>query len=122
MVRPVTSFARSGLSDWLIQRVSAIVMTTYFLFMVYWLTAHKDFDYSAWQSLHHCIGMKIFNTITLLSVVAHAWIGMWAVLTDYLTERLLGKKALPLRLLCQVGINGLLVVYTLWGLAIVWGV
>ena len=66
--------------------------------------------------------MKIVNTIVLLSVVAHAWIGIWAVLTDYVTTRLLGDKGTVIRLLLQILAIGVLVVYTLWGLAIVWGV
>ncbi|MBP8030252.1 MAG: succinate dehydrogenase, hydrophobic membrane anchor protein, partial [Pseudomonadales bacterium] len=63
-----------------------------------------------------------FNTVTLLSVVAHAWIGIWAVLTDYITVRLLGPKATALRLVFEISVIGVLVIYALWGLAIVWGV
>ena len=122
MVRTVTSFGRSGLSDWLLQRVSGVVIAAYFLFMVYWLLAHRGLDYATWLALHQLTCMKIFNTVTLLSVVAHAWIGIWAVLTDYITVRLLGPKATVLRLVLEIAAIGLLVVYTLWGLDIVWGV
>ncbi len=122
MVSTVTSFGRSGLSDWLIQRVSGVVIAAYFFFIVGWLVAHKALDYTTWQALHHMTCMKIFNTVTLLSVVAHAWIGIWVVLTDYVTVRLLGSKATVLRLLLEVAVIGLLVIYALWGLAIVWGV
>lgn len=122
MVKAVTSFGRSGLSDWLIQRVSGVVIAVYFFFIVGWLVSHRDLDYATWQALHHLTCMKIFNTVTLLSVVAHAWIGIWAVLTDYITVRLLGPKATVLRLVFEIGVIGVLVIYALWGLAIVWGV
>lgn len=122
MVTTVTSFGRSGLSDWLIQRVTGVVIASYFLFMVGYLCTHKGLDYSTWHALHQITCMKIFNTVTLLSVVAHAWIGIWVVLTDYITVRLLGAKATLIRLVLQIGVIGLLVVYTLWGLDIVWGV
>lgn len=122
MVRAVTSFGRSGLSDWLVQRVSGVVIAAYFFFIVGWLVSHKGLDFATWQALHQLTCMKIFNTVTLLSVVAHAWIGIWAVLTDYVTVRLLGSKATVLRLVFEIAAIGLLVVYTLWGLAIVWGV
>ena len=122
MVRTVTSFGRSGLSDWLLQRVSGVIIAAYFLFMVCWLSSHKGLDYATWLALHQLTCMKIFNTLTLLSVVIHAWIGIWAVLTDYITVRLLGPKATVLRLVLEVGAIGLLLVYTLWGLDIVWGV
>lgn len=122
MVTTVTSFGRSGLSDWLIQRVSGVVIAAYFLFIVGWLSTHKGLDYQTWLSLHQLTCMQIFNTVTLLSIVAHAWIGIWVVLTDYVTVRLLGSKATVLRLLLEVGVIGVLVIYTLWGLDIVWGV
>ena len=122
MVRAVTSFGRSGLSDWLLQRVSGVVIAAYFLFIVFWLVGHKGVDYATWLALHQMTCMKIFNTVTLLSVVAHAWIGIWAVLTDYITVRLLGPKATVLRLVLEMAAIGLLIVYTLWGLDIVWGV
>ncbi len=122
MVRSVTSFGRSGLSDWLVQRISGVVIAAYFFFIVVWLVAHKGLDFDTWHAFHQQVCMKIFNTVTLLSVVAHAWIGIWAVLTDYVTVRLLGPKATVLRLVFEIAAIGLLVVYTLWGLAIVWGV
>ncbi len=122
MVRAVTSFGRSGLSDWLVQRVSGVIIAAYFFFIVGWLVANPGVDFATWQALHQLTCMKIFNTVTLLSVVAHAWIGIWAVLTDYVTVRLLGPKATALRLVFEIAAIGLLVVYTLWGLAIVWGV
>jgi succinate dehydrogenase / fumarate reductase membrane anchor subunit len=122
MVTTVTSFGRSGLSDWLIQRVTGVVIAAYFVFMVVYLLGHKGLDYTTWQALHQITCMKIFNTVTLLSVVAHAWIGIWAVLTDYITVRMLGAKATIIRLVLEIAAIGLLIVYTLWGLDIVWGV
>lgn len=122
MVRTVTSFGRSGLSDWLLQRVSGVVIAAYSVFIIGWLASHKGLDFATWQALHHLTCMKIFNTVTLLSVVVHAWIGIWAVLTDYITVRLLGAKATVLRLVFEIAAIALLVVYTLWGLAVVWGV
>ncbi|MCC7517217.1 MAG: succinate dehydrogenase, hydrophobic membrane anchor protein [Pseudomonadales bacterium] len=122
MVRSATSFSRNGISDWLVQRVSGVVMAAYFFFIVVWLLGHQGLDYATWQALHHLTSMKVFNTAVLLSVVAHAWVGIWVVLTDYVTERLLGAKATVLRLVFEVLAIGVLAVYTLWGLAIVWGV
>jgi succinate dehydrogenase / fumarate reductase membrane anchor subunit len=122
MVRVVTSFGRSGLSDFLLQRVSGVVIAVYFFFVVGWLLTHRGVDYSTWLSLHQLTSMRIFNTAALLSVVAHAWIGIWVVLTDYVTVRLLGAKATALRLSLEIIAIGVLIAYTLWGLAIVWRV
>lgn len=122
MVKTVTNFGRNGVSDWLLQRVSAVVITVYFLFLVCWLAGHKNLDFATWQGLNQLMCMKIFNTLTLAALVIHSWIGIWAVLTDYITVRLLGSKATFLRLLLEIAAIGFLIVYALWGLAIVWGV
>lgn len=122
MVRSATSFGNNGITDWLVQRVSGIVIAAYFFFIVYWLASHNGLDYPTWLGLHQLTCMKIFNTLTLLSVTAHAWIGIWVVLTDYITVRLLGPKATVLRLILEVAVIGLLIIYTLWGLDIIWGV
>ncbi|MCB1615417.1 MAG: succinate dehydrogenase, hydrophobic membrane anchor protein, partial [Pseudomonadales bacterium] len=98
MVTAVTSFGRSGLSDWLIQRLSAVVMTAYFIFIIWVFCSNPDMTYPQWSELFSQTCVRIFSTFALLSVIAHAWIGAWSVLTDYVTTRLLGAKATKLRL------------------------
>ena len=39
MVTNITNLGRSGLSDWLIQRISAVILAVYALFMVLYLLA-----------------------------------------------------------------------------------
>ena len=34
MVTNVTNFSRSGLFDWMVQRVSAVILATYFVFIL----------------------------------------------------------------------------------------
>ena len=113
MVTAVTSFGRSGVSDWLIQRVSAVVMAAYFFFIVWVLLTSPDMSYEQWNDLFSLTCVRIFSTLTLLSVVAHAWIGAWAVLTDYVTIRLLGGKATKLRLALVMACLTLLAIYSI---------
>ena len=127
MVKAVTNFGRSGLSNWLVQRVSAVILLAYILFLV--CSASQGLDHTQWKALFYCTPVQIFSTIALFSVVAHSWIGVWSVLTDYVTERFfklelgieLGAKAAVLRLLLAVGTVLLMAIYTLWGLKILWG-
>ena len=121
MVTSVTSLGRSGVSDWLLQRVSAVVLLAYTLFIVGYMLLTPELDYSQWQALFDQLWMRIFSLMTLISIVAHAWIGLWVVLTDYLIERAIGSKALVLRLLAQVVLALVAVAYTLWGIEIIWG-
>jgi succinate dehydrogenase / fumarate reductase, membrane anchor subunit len=122
MVTSVTSFGRSGLSDWLIQRVTAVVMAAYSVFIVGYLALNPGLDYSQWAALHQCTPMKLFSFAAIISIAAHAWIGLWAVLTDYVTVRLLGSKATALRLLLQLGMIIVTLAYVVWAIDILWGI
>lgn len=119
MVTTVTSFARTGLADWLVQRVSAVILLAYFVFIG--ATVAAGIDYPEWSALFAQTWMKIFSLLALLSLAAHAWIGIWAVLTDYVTERLLGPKGNVLRITLQLVISLALVVYVIWGILVLWG-
>ena len=130
MVKQITSLGRSGLSDWLIQRVSAIVILAYFVFLMVVLLCDSYAGYEQWKALFSGTCVQIFSTITLFSVVAHSWIGGWGVLTDYVTERFfkvelgmnIGSRASILRLLMVTVMILLMMIYALWGLVIIWGV
>lgn|SRR5690554_3911105 len=121
MVTSVTNLGRSGVSDWLLQRVSAVIVLAYTFFIVGYILLTPELDYGQWRELFDQLWMRIFSLVTLISIVAHAWIGLWVVLTDYLTERAIGSKALVLRLLAQVVLALVAVTYTLWGIEIIWG-
>ena len=122
MVNSVTSLGRSGLSDWLVQRVSALVMTAYIFFMVGYFAINPSPSFEQWQALHGSLAMRIFSLLTILSIAAHAWIGLWCVLTDYITVRLIGPKATPLRMFLQLAMIALILFYVVWAIDILWGI
>ncbi|MCR8922906.1 succinate dehydrogenase, hydrophobic membrane anchor protein [Dasania sp. GY-MA-18] len=119
MVTSVTNLGRSGLSDWLIQRVSAVVLLAYVIFLSYVLLACSP-DYQEWKALFENTCMRIFSVAALLAIAMHAWIGLWSVSTDYLTERTLGGKATLLRLSFQAISAAVLFTYVVWGIQILW--
>lgn len=121
MVTAVTNLGRSGLSDWLIQRVSAVIVAAYTVFIAGYLLLNPELTYAQWQGLFDELWMRLFTLLTLLSIVAHAWVGLWSVLTDYLTERMMGGKGTVLRLLALALLALVAVTYTLWGVEIIWG-
>lgn len=119
MVTAVTSFGRSGVSDWLVQRVSGVILLAYFLFIGYAILAGVDYD--SWKALFAQTWVKVFTLLALLSLAAHSWIGLWSVLTDYLTERLMGTTGNVLRITLQILIVVTIFVFVLWGVQILWG-
>ena len=118
MVTSVTSLSRTGLSDWLIQRVTSIVLLEYFIVIAYQLMG--SVDYTSWRLLFNQTWMKVFTLMAALSLAAHSWIGMWSVFTDYLTERILGPKGNAIRLICQLGASLALLGYVIWVIVIIW--
>ena len=122
MVTQVTSLGRSGLSDWVVQRVSAVILGAYTIFLTFWMLSQSDLNYQQWNELFSCTAMRIFSLLALLSLIAHAWIGLWTIATDYLTEMALGSAATKVRFifLCVCAI--VLFVYFIWGIDILWGV
>lgn len=121
VVTAVTSFGRNGLADWIIQRFTAVIMAAYTIFIVCYLLLNPDLTYAQWSELFSHIWVRIFSLAVLLSIVAHGWIGIWVVLTDYVTTRLIGGSALFIR-------TSVLVIYALinfafivWGIEIIWG-
>jgi succinate dehydrogenase / fumarate reductase, membrane anchor subunit len=122
MVTNVTSLGRSGLSDWLIQRISAVVLLAWFVFVGGFIAMHSPLTFAVWQGLFTQTWMRIFTLIALLALCAHAWIGMWTIFTDYFSAHLMGKKATTLRLLFQLGCIAVLLVYLLWCIHILWSI
>ena len=110
---------RNGLSDYLMQRISSVILLAYFAAVAVILLQGTTFE--AWTALFAQTWMRIFSLAALLSVVFHAWIGMWGVLSDYVTERLIGPKGNVLRFLLQLLIGALLFIYLIWGIQIIWG-
>ena len=122
MVTTVTSLGRSGLSDWLIARVSAYVMSAYLIFIVGYLMLTPELNYADWAALNSSLPMRMFSLLTILSIAAHAWIGMWCVLTDYVTVRLIGPKATALRIIFQLGMIAITLLYVILAIDILWGI
>ena len=120
MVTAVTSFGRSGLYDWLIQRITAVVLALYTFFIVGYLIANPDLSYDQWRGLFSQFWMRLFTLAAILSAAAHAWIGLWSVFTDYLTPMTLGKSATVVRLTVQVICGIVTLAFVLWGIDILW--
>lgn len=121
MVTTATNFGRSGVADWIIQRFSAVVLAAYTLFLTAFIILHPDIDYATWHNLFSQAWMRFFSFLALISIAAHGWIGLWGVVTDYLTSRLLGTKGLILRMKVLSIYAVITLAYLLWGIQILWG-
>ncbi len=112
---------RSGLYDWFMQRVSAVILLSYTVFIAAFLVMNGDVTYLQWQQLFSNTGMRIYSLLALLALGSHAWVGLWAVFTDYFTERLLGTFGNVIRFVLQVVCALTMFIYVIWGIQILWG-
>lgn len=122
MVSNVTSFGRSGLYDWVVQRVSAVILLVYILFLAGIFITRPGMEYQEWQALFTGNAVRIFSLLALLSLCAHAWIGMWTIATDYLTSKMLGASANKLRFVFELLCIVVLFIYFVWGVQILWSI
>jgi succinate dehydrogenase / fumarate reductase membrane anchor subunit len=122
MVTSITSYGRSGTADWLMQRVSAVILLAYFLCVGGFIVTTADLTFDVWSAYFNNRAMRIFSLLAIIALAAHAWIGIWGVSTDYLTQRMAGSKGDTLRWIFQAGCAVLIFVYFVWTIEILWGV
>ena len=103
------------LHDFILVRATAIVLTLYIIYMVGFFATTGEISWEVWTGFFSSAFTKVFTLLALVSILIHAWIGMWQVLTDYV-------KPLAVRLILQLLIVVALVAYVLYGFVVVWGV
>lgn len=115
MVKNVTSYSGNGLRDWLVQRVSAVVLAIFTLLLLGCFLLHPDLDYVTWHTLFQNLWVKSLTLLVLLCLVLHAWIGVWTIFTDYL-------KCACVRIFLSSLVVLALVTFFIWGFFILWSV
>jgi succinate dehydrogenase / fumarate reductase membrane anchor subunit len=105
--------AHYGLKDWLVQRVTAIVMAVYTLILLAVFLIGKNFSYEGWAGLFAQQWFKIATFVTFLSLFYHAWVGMRDIWMDYV-------KPVGVRLGLQVATVLWLIGCAGWAVQIIW--
>lgn len=111
-IKSATGLTGSGSRDWILQRISAVVLAVYSVVVVGFFL-FNDVNFETWQGFMLSLPMKLFSLVAILSLVFHAWVGMWTVLTDYV-------KSSGLRLVIQSLVIIAILVYLFWGVMIFW--
>jgi len=106
--------AHYGLMDWLVQRLSAVVMALYTVLLLAIVLWNGGVDYALWTDLFAHDAFKLASFLFMVSLLYHAWIGMRDILMDYIKP--VGIR-LTLEALCAIA----LVAYLGWTIQILWG-
>ena len=114
MVRRESIGAHYGLGDWLMQRVTGLVIALYVIGLLAILLFKPGLSFDTW---HELTGRTVFRLLTfaaLASVFLHAWVGMRDIIMDYI-------RPTGIRLSLEVLVIAALVVYAGWAIQILWG-
>lgn len=114
MLNRIVTGAHYGLRDWLIQRITAVIMVLYTLVITAFLLFQPVIDYNAWTLLFSSNVVRTFTLLFLLCIFYHAWIGVRDIVMDYV-------KPAAVRLLLHVLVIITLVLYVIWSIQILWG-
>jgi succinate dehydrogenase membrane anchor subunit len=106
--------AHYGLRDWLLQRLTAVVMAGYTLWLFVYLLTGMPRGYAAWNALFSQTWFQVGTMLFIAALLYHAWVGMRDILMDYI-------RATGVRLLAQSAVGFVLLFYLIWSASILWG-
>ena len=113
MVNRVIIGAHYGTSGWLIQRISAIVMSVYTLIVIAILLISPPTNYVSWKALFSRGDFRCLTFLFFISLCLHAWIGMRDIFMDYLKPTWIRLSAHTIAILILAGYAG-------WAAKILW--
>jgi succinate dehydrogenase / fumarate reductase membrane anchor subunit len=106
--------AHYGLRDWLLQRLTAVVMALYTVGFVACLLWHKPATYAQWKAIFAGDFARLATIFFVAALLYHAWVGMRDIVMDYV-------KPTGMRLALQSVIAVVLIFYMIWAVSIFWG-
>jgi succinate dehydrogenase / fumarate reductase membrane anchor subunit len=106
--------AHYGLRDWLVQRVTAVVITLWLALLLGALLWSGGFDQAGWRALWASTAFRLVSFLFVVAVLWHAWVGVRNIAMDYL-------KPVWVRLTFQCAVIAALVAYLGWAIQILWG-
>jgi succinate dehydrogenase / fumarate reductase membrane anchor subunit len=106
--------AHYGTGDWLLQRLTAVVMAGYTVFLVVALAVHRPMGYAEWKAIFSEMWFQVGTMLFAAALLYHAWVGMRDILMDYL-------KPTALRLAAEFAVAFVLLFYLVWMAGILWG-
>jgi len=113
MVKRIVVGAHYGLRDWLMQRVTAVVIILFTLCLLAAVAWQPSLDYASWKLIWSNSIARLAGLLAFVGLLLHAWIGVRNVFMDYI-------KPTGLRLTLQVLVILALLFYGAWSVQILW--
>ena len=107
--------AHFGVGNFLLQRLTALVLVVFFAILAVRLLTAGTLDYVGWASIFVPMWMKVLTLVALLALLYHAWIGVKDIWMDYV-------KPVWVRLTLQTLTALWLLACAVWSVQILWRV
>jgi succinate dehydrogenase / fumarate reductase, membrane anchor subunit len=108
-----TTGAHYGLSDWIVQRITAVFMAVYTLVIVVALLCGVASSYERWHAFFSFGPVQFITFLFAMSLCYHAWIGIRDIWMDYVKPVWVRLTLHSLTVLALFGYAG-------WCLEILW--
>lgn len=105
---------KSGLREWILQRLTGIYIAAYFIFIFIYLYLNNGFNYQNLQILFDTFYFKITTLLFVFNTILHLSIGMSIIITDYIKNTIL-------RIVIDFIINLISLSYIFCIMQILWG-
>jgi len=105
--------AHYGLGDWLLQRLTAVVMAVYTVVALVTIAWCAPATYADWRVMFAGTFFRPFTMLFLIALLYHAWVGMRDILMDYIHPT-------GIRLALQSAVAVVLLLYLIWSASILW--
>lgn len=83
MVKRVVVGAHYGFRDWLVQRLTAVVMLAYTVALLAAIVLMPVHDFESWRQFFQCAWVRVLSSVTVVALMWHAWIGVRDIWMDY---------------------------------------
>ena len=107
--------AHFGAGNFLLQRLTAVILVVFVAILVVRLLAAGTLDYVTWASLFVPVWMKVLTLVSIIALLYHAWTGVKDIWMDYV-------KPVWVRLTLQTLTAVWLLACAMWSLQILWRV
>jgi succinate dehydrogenase / fumarate reductase membrane anchor subunit len=107
--------AHYGVGGFLAQRITAVLLALYAIFLFIVLLFTSDLSYVGWATVFVPLWMKVLTLIAIFALLYHAWIGVKDIWMDYV-------KPTGIRLALQTCTALWLIFCAVWSVQILWRV
>jgi succinate dehydrogenase / fumarate reductase membrane anchor subunit len=104
-----------GLRSWVVQRISAIYMSIFFIYLFLHIYFNSPHSYQEWRDWVSQVPVNSMLVLFVIALLLHVWVGMRDVVMDYIHH-------LGLRLLILTLLIGGLFVLGIWMFGILYSV